>query len=174
MARAKPKVFAKFRDVHEEILRNGAAIFKDANGAESLIIDSPYSIRYIHSYAEDSPFFLGLAEGKLLGSKCTGCGFVYATPRGHCMECGEPTGWHPLPKTGRVHSWTTCQFGSEAFLKDTPYNLCLVEFDGVGSLLLARLKDCVQDDIWVGMPVAAQFEPKPKYSITDVWFVPKK
>ncbi|MCI4328359.1 MAG: hypothetical protein L3J86_02130, partial [Thermoplasmata archaeon] len=71
MARPKPKVFAKFRDVQEEILRSGAAIFRDKNGVESLIIDSPYSIRYIHSYAEDSPFFLGLAEGKLLGSKCT-------------------------------------------------------------------------------------------------------
>jgi uncharacterized OB-fold protein len=173
MARPKPKTFAKFRDVQEEILRSGAAIFKDGNGVESLIIDSPYSIRYIHSYAEDSPFFLGLAEGKLLGSKCTGCGFVYATPRGHCMECGEPTKWLELPKTGKVHSWTTCQFGSEAFLKETPYNLCLVEFDGAGSLLLARLKDCTQDDIWVGMPVEARFEPKAKYSITDVWFVPK-
>jgi uncharacterized OB-fold protein len=173
MARAKPKVFSKFREVQEEILRSGAAIFRDANGVESLIIDSPYSIRYIHSYAEDSPFFLGLSEGKLLGSKCTGCGFVYATPRGHCMECGEPTEWKPLPKNGKVHSWTTCQFGSEAFLKDTPYNLCLVEFEGAGSLLLARLKDCVQDEIWVGMPVVARFDPKPKYSITDVWFVPE-
>jgi uncharacterized OB-fold protein len=174
MPRAKPKVFAKFRDVQEEILKTGAAIFRDANGVESLIIDSPYSIRYIHSYAEDSPFFLGLADGKLRGSKCTGCGFVYATPRGHCMECGEPTEWTELPKAGRIHSWTTCEFGSEAFLKETPYNLCLVEFDGVGSLLLARLKECVREDIWVGMPVAARFDPKPKYSITDVWFVPAK
>ncbi|MCI4337228.1 MAG: Zn-ribbon domain-containing OB-fold protein [Thermoplasmata archaeon] len=173
-ARPAPKVFTKFREVQEELGKSGAAIFRDAAGVESLIIDSPYSIRYIHSYAEDTPFFLGLAQGKLMGSKCTGCGFVYATPRGHCMECGEPTNWLELPKEGRVHSWTTCQFGSEAFLKDTPYNLCLVEFEGAGSLLLARLKDCVQDDIWVGMPVVAKFDPKPKYSITDVWFVPKK
>ncbi|HKV90659.1 MAG TPA: Zn-ribbon domain-containing OB-fold protein [Thermoplasmata archaeon] len=174
MARAKPPTFTKFRDVQAEILKSGAAIFRDAEGVESLIVDSPYSIRYIQSYAEDSPFFLGLAEGRLMGSQCTGCGFVYATPRGHCMECGAPTKWLELPKEGRIHSWTTCQFGSEAFLKDTPYNLCLVEFEGAGSLLLARLKDCGQDDIWVGMPVVARFDPKPKYSITDVWFVPKK
>jgi uncharacterized OB-fold protein len=169
----KPPTYTKFRDVQAEIEKSGSAIFRDAEGVESLVILSPYSINYIHSYAEDSAFFLGLADGKLMGSKCTRCGFVFATPRGHCMVCGSPTKWLELPKTGRVHSWTTCQFGSEAFLKETPYNLCMVEFDGAGSLLLARLKECVQDDIWVGMPVEARFSPKPKYSITDVWFVPK-
>ncbi|MCI4323868.1 MAG: Zn-ribbon domain-containing OB-fold protein [Thermoplasmata archaeon] len=170
------KKFDKFRDIQAEIDRSGSAIFQDANGVEALIIKSPYQINYIHSYAEDSAFFLGLAEGHLLGSRCTNkeCGFVYATPRGHCMECGEPTAWLELPKGGKLHSWTTCHFGSEAFLKETPYNLCLVEFEGAGSLLLARLKDCVESDLYVGMPVEARFDPKPKYSITDVWFVPAK
>lgn len=167
-----PKVFRQFRDVQAEIERTGAAIFRDKDGFEALVIQSPYTIRYIHSYAEDTPFFLGLAEGKLLGSKCTGCGFVYATPRGHCMECGAATRWFELPRHGQVHSWTTCRFGSEAFLKETPYNLCLVEFEGAGSLLLARLRDCTEPEIYVGMPVEARFDPKPKYSITDVWFVP--
>ncbi|EQD33171.1 cytoplasmic protein, partial [mine drainage metagenome] len=74
----------------------------------------PYSIEYIHSYAEDSPFFLGLADGKLRGSRCTRkkCAFVFATPRSHCMVCGAPTEWIDLPTTGKIHSWTTCHFGS--------------------------------------------------------------
>ena len=171
---ALPKVFEKFRDVQEELGKSGSAIFRDANGVESLIIRFPYSVDYIHSYAEDSPFFLGLAQGKLLGSHCTNraCGFRFATPRSHCMECGKPTEWFELPKQGRVHSWTTCHFGSEAFLAETPYNLALVEFDGADSLLLVRLRDCVESEIYVGMPVEARFNLNPKYSITDVWFVP--
>jgi uncharacterized protein len=170
----RPKTFDHFRDVQAELDRSGAALFKDAQGIESLVIRFPYSIQYIHSYAEDSPFFLGLAEGRLRGSKCTSrtCGFVFATPRGHCMVCGQPTAWIDLPNTGRIHSWTTCHFGSEAFLKETPYNLALVEFDGAGSLLLVRLRDCTESQIYVGMPVEARFEPNPKWSITDVWFVP--
>jgi uncharacterized OB-fold protein len=169
---AKPKSFGHFREVQSEIDRSGAAIFKDAKGFEALVIKFPYAINYIHSYAEDTPFFLGLAEGKLRGSKCTGCGFVYATPRGHCMECGEPTEWIELPRQGKLHSWTTCHFGSEAFLKETPYNLCLVEFEGAGSVLLARLKGCTESEIYVGMPVEAHFDPQPKFLITDVWFEP--
>jgi uncharacterized protein len=171
-----PPKFTSFRDVMEELNRSGSAIFRDTNGFESLVIRSPYSIQYIHSYAEDSAFFLGLADGKLRGSKCSkkSCAHVYATPRGHCMECGSPTNWVDLPKRGRLHSWTTCHFGSEAFLKETPYNLALVEFDGADSLLLVRLKDCVEKDCYVGMPVEARFDPTPKYSITDVWFVPAR
>ena len=172
----RPKTFSKFKEVQAEIERAGAAIFKDREGRESLVIHYPYQINYIHSYAEDSPFFLALANGELKGSKCTSadCGYVYATPRSHCMECGEPTEWIDLPKRGRIHSWTTCHFGSEAFLKETPYNLAMVEFDGADSLLLARLKECGESDIFVGMEVEAKFDPHPKFSITDVWFVPSK
>ena len=171
---ARPPVFDKFRDVQAELDRSGSAIFRDKNGVESLIIRNPYQINYIHSYAEDSPFFLALAEGKLRGSKCTRkrCGMVYATPRSHCMNCGAPTEWTDLPNRGRVHSWTTCHFGSEAFLNETPYNLALIEFEGANSLLLARLKDAVEDELFVGMEVEARFDPNPKWSITDVWFVP--
>ncbi len=172
--RPKPPVYTKFRDVQAELEKSGSAIFRAADGTENLVIRYPYSITYIHSYAEDSPFFLGLAEGRLRGSKCTakGCGFVFATPRSHCMVCGAATEWVDLPKRGRLHSWTTCHFGSEAFLKETPYNLAMVEFDGVGSLLLARVKEAVESDLFVGMPVEARFDPNPKYSVTDVWFVP--
>jgi uncharacterized protein len=170
-----PQVYSKFRDVQAELERSGSAIFRDAEGIESLVIRFPYFINYIHSYAQDTPFFLGLAEGKLRGSRCPkkGCGRVYATPRGHCMQCGTATVWTELPAQGRVHSWTTCHFGSEAFLKETPYNLCLVEFEGVDSLLMARLKDCTEEEIFVGMPVEARFDPQPKYLISDVLFVPK-
>ncbi len=174
--KARPPTLSKFRDVQAELEKSGAAIFRDADGVDSLIIRYPYSISYIHSYAEDSPFFLGLAEGRLRGSRCrkTKCGFVFATPRGHCMVCGAPTEWIDLPTTGRIHSWTTCHFGGEAFLKETPYNLALVEFDGVGSLLLVRLKDAEESELYVGQRVEARFDPNPKYSVTDVWFVPKR
>jgi uncharacterized protein len=173
---ARPKTLGHFREVQEELGRSGSAIFRDKDGVESLVVRSPYSIEYIHSYAEDSPFFLGLAEGRLRGSRCTdrACRFVYGTPRSHCMVCGSATEWIDLPHVGKVHSWTTCRFGSEAFLKETPYNLALVEFEGAGSLLLVRLKDCTEPEIYVGMPVEARFAESPTYRVTDVWFVPQR
>jgi len=167
-----PKKFARFRDVMEEVKKSGAAIYQNPVGTNDLVVLSPYSIKYIHSYAQDSEFFLGLARGELLGSECKNCHARYATPRSHCMSCGSETKWFKLPLKGRVHSWTTCYFGSEEFLKETPFNLALVEFDGVDSLLLSRLDGVKEQEIFIGMEVKAEFRKPPRYLISDVHFVP--
>ncbi len=164
----------RFRDVMSDVMKKGAAIYRDGQGREELVIKSPYSINYIHSYANDSKFFLGLAEGRIYGSECRKCDYVFATPRSHCMFCGEETSWKRLPLKGKVHSWTTCEYGGEEFLKETPYNLALIEFNGADSLFMARLKDCGVRDIYVGMPVEARFASRPEYLVRDVWFVPSQ
>ena len=169
----EPRKFGKFREVMREVNKKGAAIYNNPVGTSDLVVLSPYNIRYIHSYAEDSPFFLGLAKGELLGSECKECHHRYATPRSHCMECGGETRWVNLPLKGRVHSWTTCYFGSEEFLNETPFNLALVEFDGFDTLLLSRLEGVKQGDIYIGMEVRAEFRKKPRYLISDVHFVPE-
>jgi len=141
-------------------------------GIDPLVILDHYEIDYLHSYAEDSLFFIGLTKGKLLGSRCTPCGYTYATPRAHCMECGAPTMWHELPLTGRTHTFTTCYYGGELFLKETPFTLILVEFDGADTLFLSRLKGIKPDAVCIGLPVVARFAKTPSLKVTDVWFEP--
>jgi uncharacterized OB-fold protein len=137
-----------------------------------LVIQEHYETDYIHSYAEDSEFFLGLSTGKLLGSECTSCRYRFATPRAYCLQCGSSTKWIDLPLEGRVHSWTTCHYGSEAFLNQTPFHLVLVEFEGVDTLLMARLVPPKRANIRIGQKVHAKFVRKPKHRVTDVYFVP--
>jgi uncharacterized OB-fold protein len=163
------KKFNRFGEVMKEIKISGVALYED-KGNEELVILSPYRINYIHSYAQDSKFFLGLADGKLYGSVCKKCGYKYGTPRSHCMECGSETDWFELPNLGKVHSWTTCYFGSEEFLKETPFNLVVVEFEGVNTLFLSRLIGAEQSEIYTGMPVKANFLKDPRYLVSDVYF----
>jgi len=146
----------------------GSVVFN----TDPLIIKNHYEIDYLHSYAEDSPFFVGLSRGQLGGSECTSCHYKYATPRAYCMQCGRKTKWIELPLDGRVHSWTTCYFGSEAFLKETPFNLVLVEFAGIDTLLLSRMIGVTQEELRVGMKIRAQFRRNSKFDPTDVYFVP--
>jgi len=160
-----PSVNPKFKLPETE---TGTIVFN----TDPLQILYHYEIDYLHSYAQDSEFFRGLAQKRLMGSRCTCCGYTYATPRSHCMCCGEPTEWIELPKTGRVHTWTTCYFGSQEFLKETPFHLALIEFEGVDTLLLARLCGVDTEDIFVGMPVKAKFLRNSKFKPTDVYFVP--
>ena len=88
------------------------------------------------------------------------------------MECGKKTRWIELPLEGHVHAWTTCHFGSEVFLKETPFNLVLVEFEGINTLLLSRIIGITQDELRVGMKIRAQFRRNSKFEPTDVYFVP--
>jgi uncharacterized OB-fold protein len=156
------------KDIKLPETEEGTVLFN----VDPIIVKDHYEIDYLHSYAQDSPFFAGLAGKKLLGSRCTACGYVYATPRGHCMECGAATGWFELPQKGLVHTFTTCHFGSEAFLKETPFTLVLVEFDGVDTLFLSRLVGAEPDEVAIGMPVRARFLRNCKFKPTDVYFVP--
>lgn len=159
------------------VLNPNAKIPETQEGTEvynvdPLIVKSSYSIDYIHSFAQDSEFFRALGKKKLMGSKCKKCGYKYATPRGHCMMCGAETEWVEMPQVGKIHSYTTCYFGSEVFLPETPFNLVLVEFEGFDSLFMARLIGADLEDLYVGMPIRAKFKRNLRYSPTDVYFVP--
>lgn len=140
-----------------------------------IVIKQPYAIDYIHSYGQDSPWFAGLANKKLLGTKCTQCACVFATPRLSCMECGAECDWVELPQEGIVHAFTVCHFGAEAFLHETPFILGMIEIEGASTLLLTRIVGLNPDEAslkWVGMKVKAKFLRKSQFKPTDVYFVP--
>lgn len=139
---------------------------------EPLKIWYPYQVNYIHSYGQDSPFFAGLANKKLLGTRCKKCRTTYATPRLHCMDCGQECDWVELPQEGRVHTWTTCYFGSEEFLKETPFHLVLVELPGANTLFLSRLVGAKEGKIKIGMKVKAKFKKPSQLKASDIYFVP--
>ena len=138
-------------------------------------IEQPYNITYLHSYAQDSPFFAGLANKVFLGNRDPETGYTYATPRGHDMYTGSETEWVRLPDEGTVHAFTVCYFGSEEFLPETPFVLALIEFKGADTLFLARLVgvDPNQPSLdWIGMEVKARYLRNSKFKPTDVYFVP--
>ena len=148
---------------------------KQLKSMTPIVIKQPYHIDYIHSYAQDSPFFAGLANGRLLGTRCESCACTYGTPRLHCMRCGSECDWVELPRQASVHTFTVCHFGGEQFLKETPYVLILVEWPGVDTLFLSRLAGVNPGEAsldWIGMKVDARFRRLSKFDPTDVYFVP--
>jgi len=139
-------------------------------------IEQPYSIVYLHSYAQDSPWFAGLSNKKILANKDPESGYTYATPRGHDMYTGAETDWIDITeRKATVHAFTVCYFGSEAFLDETPFVLVQVEFEGVNTLLLSRLVGIDPEHAsldWIGMELKPQFLRNSKIKPTDVYFVP--
>jgi hypothetical protein len=141
-----------------------------------IILKRPYHIDYINSLGQDSPFFAGLANKHLLGTRDPETGYTYATPRGHDMATGHETDWVDLTeRKATVHAFTVCHFGSEEFLPETPFVLALIAFEGVDTLFLTRLigvdPDAASLD-WIGMEVRPRFKRLSKFKPTDVYFVP--
>jgi uncharacterized OB-fold protein len=135
----------------------------------------PYHVEYLHSYAQDSPFFAGLTNKVLLGTRDAKSGYTYATPRGADMYTGNETEWVRLPDQGTVHAFTVCHFGSEEFLPETPYVLALIEFEGANTLFLTRVLGLDPNKAsldWIGMKVKARYLRNSKLKPTDVYFVP--
>ena len=77
-------------------------------GMAPIIIKQPYQIDYIHSFGQDSPFFAGLANGKLLGRMDPATGYTYANPRGHDMYTGDETDWVDLTRPRRDRPCVHC------------------------------------------------------------------
>ncbi|HSR46302.1 MAG TPA: OB-fold domain-containing protein [Acidimicrobiia bacterium] len=139
-------------------------------------IEQQYSITYLHSYGQDSPWFAGASNKRLLASREPDSGYAYATPRGHDMYTGRETEWIDVTdRTATVHAFTVCYFGSEEFLPDTPFVLALIEYEGVNTLFLTRLigLDHTQASLeWIGREVQPRFLRNSKLKPTDVYFVP--
>lgn len=137
-------------------------------------IEQPYAITYLHSYAQDSPFFAGLTNKVFLGNRDPETGYTYATPRAHDMYTGEETDWVVFPNEGIIHAFTICEFGSEEFLPECPFVLILVDFEGADTLFLSRLigVDASEPSLdWIGKKVQARYIRNAKLKPTDVYFV---
>ncbi len=139
-------------------------------------IEQEYKITYLHSYGQDSPWFAGLANRRLLASREVESGYTYANPRGHDMYSGAETQWIDITNVpAHVHAFTVCYFGSEEFLPDCPFVLALIEFESVNTLLLTRLMgvDPTAPSLdWIGMEVKPNFLRNSKFKPTDVYFSP--
>lgn len=154
------------RELNEETL----AMLKEMAPIQ---IEQPYSITYLHSYGQDSPFFAGLANQVFLGNRDPETGYTYATPRGHDMYSGRETEWVEINPEGKIHAFTVCHFGSEAFLPECPFVLIQVEFEGCNTLFLGRLLGVDPDEAgihWIGQKVRGRFLRNSKFRPTDIYF----
>jgi uncharacterized protein len=138
-----------------------------------IVIKQPYAMDYNYSYGQDSPFFAALANGRFIVCREPQSGYTYATPRGHDMYSGRATEWVEIEPVGKIHAFTVCHFGSEAFLPECPYLLIQVEFEECNTLFLGRLIGVDPDEAGlnlIGKKVRGRFLRNAKLKPTDIYF----
>jgi uncharacterized OB-fold protein len=98
-----------------------------------------------------------LAEGKIEGTVCKGCGAKFFPPRADCAKCfSKDMGWFEMPKQGKLETFTTAYYAPFGFETDPPYTMGVVDF-GDGKKLFARIEKGIKpEDVKVGMDVTVR------------------
>jgi uncharacterized protein len=131
-------------------------------------ITVPVELDYTYEASpEESAFFRGLAQGRLLGQRCPRCRKVYIPPRGACPVDGVPTTDEvELPDTGIV---TTFCIVNVPFLGQRikpPYVSAYVLLEGADIAFLHLIQGVAADEVRMGMRVRAVWKPREEWGTT--------
>lgn len=136
--------------------------------------DQLYTIRH----GRNSPFFIGLLEGKLMGMRCPKCGDTFLPVRGNCwnLDCNlQETEWVELPLRGKVHTWTVAGWSGRSSLKRLPLILVYGIIEGSKVAIANEMHNMKPWDIEFGLDFKVEFIPKEERqgAVTDFYFVPE-
>ncbi len=105
-------------------------------------------------------FLRGLAEGKILSSRCKRCDIAYLPPKMYCTNCfGEIGEYEDVGRRGTIMALTESHFDFEGSRLKTPRLIGFVEFKGVKGGLIRLIEG---KKARIGAHVLARFRPKRK------------
>ncbi|MCD4535150.1 OB-fold domain-containing protein [Nocardioides sp. cx-169] len=133
---------------------------------------TPVSLDYVYAASpEESTFYRGLDEGRILAQRCPTCDKVYVPPRSACPTDGTPTeGEVELNGLGTI---TTFCIVNVPFLGQKitpPYVSAYVLLDGADIALLHLILGVPADEVRMGMRVKAVWKPREEwaYSLENI------
>jgi uncharacterized OB-fold protein len=116
---------------------------------------------------EESLFYRGLNEGRIVGQRCPTCQKVYIPPRSACPADGTPTEEEvELSQTGTV---TTFCIVNVPFLGQKitpPYVSAYVLLDGADIAVLHLILGVPAEEVRMGMRVKAVWKPKDEWAFS--------
>jgi uncharacterized protein len=129
---------------------------------------TPVSLDYDYAASpEESLFYRGLNEGRIMGQRCPTCQKVYIPPRSACPADGTPTQEEiELSQTGTV---TTFCIVNVPFLGQKitpPYVSAYVLLDGADIAVLHLILGVPAEEVRMGMRVKAVWKPRDEWTFS--------
>ncbi len=121
-------------------------------------------------------FFDGLAEKKILGLRCTGCGAVLVPPRSFCSFCFSPAEeWVELSDEGRIMTYSLVYTPFPGQPTEPPYVYAFIVLDGADVHVPHIIGEADPADLAVGMRVKAKWATDRKGTLHDIeYFRPSR
>lgn len=166
-------------DIQPELVKE---LFKQMVPDGYWVVKNPRGQEHNHTYGALTPFFEGLAEGKLLGTKCACAGCeqtgIWLPPRIDCPDCWGKMDWVPVDTSGaKVYTHSTTNYPGQGFKLENASGggvpLISVEIPGVCTKLMSYLSEFADGEPCIGMKVRPIFRTdNPTFSILDLAWVP--
>jgi uncharacterized OB-fold protein len=93
-----------------------------------------------------------LAEGKVMATRCKGCGTRSFPPRVDCSNClASEVDWFEVKGPARLLTYTISNYGPTGFEDDVPYALAVAQLDEELKIFGRLSKDIKAEEIKIGM-----------------------
>ena len=132
------------------------------------MVVTPTALDYVYAASpEESAFYRGLAEGRIVGQRCPTCHKVYVPPRSACPADGTPTTDEvELSHTGTVTTFCVVNVPFLGQRITPPYVSAYVLLDGADIAFLHLILDIPADEVRMGMRVTAVWKPREEWGTT--------
>jgi uncharacterized OB-fold protein len=144
-------------------------------------VTNPRRLVHTHSYGGEWEFFSGIAEGRLIGTRCDnaecedGYESIFMPFRIYCPDCLQRTTSVDLTevanRTSVIHSFMITERTGAFNTLEKPIKFINVEFDGVSTILMGYI---LRGEPAIGNRVRPIFATEqPTYTILDLAWVPE-
>lgn len=136
-----------------------------SGGEPVTAVVTPVELDYLYAASpEESAFYRGLAEGRILGQRCPACGKVYVPPRSACPVDGVATTDEvELSDVGTVTTFCVVNVPYLGQKITPPYVSAYVLLDGADIAFLHLILDIAADEVRMGMRVKAVWKPRDEW-----------
>jgi uncharacterized OB-fold protein len=161
-------VFVPESSVPDAVSTSGSTSGPAEPGEAITGIITPVSLDYSYAASpEESAFFRGLAEGRILGQRCPACQKVYVPPRPACPVDGVPTVEEvELGHTGTVTTFCIVNVPFLGQKIEPPYVSAYILLDGADIALQHLILDLPADEVRMGLRVKAVWRPESEWGTT--------
>lgn len=117
-------------------------------------------------------FLSYLEEGKVMGTKCKGCGATYFPPRSDCSRCLQSNmEWFEVSGNGKLLSFSELKYGPVGFEDDLPYTIALLDFGDYK--VFGRISKCISyKDLDVGIELKVESNTLPNGQLNYIFSIP--
>jgi len=121
------------------------------------------------SITKVNDFIEYLNQGKIMGTRCKGCGLVFFPPRADCYQClSSDMEWFEVSGTGKLVTYSKLEYAPVGFGDDLPYAIAILDY-GNHKVFGRIASDLKGDEIKVGMEMETVVNELPNGQLNYVF-----